>query len=153
MSETTPDVGSGTPSRRIVVGVDGSAPSIRALQWAARQADWSGATLEVLTAWTFPEHPAPLGLESHVPWPDELIGQARVKLDEVIGDALPNIDPQRVIARVIRGSAVRVLLDAARDAELLVVGSRGRGAMAELLLGSVSEHCVRHAVCPVVVVP
>ena len=152
MSETTPDVGSGTPSRRIVVGVDGSAPSIRALQWAARQADWSGATLEVLTAWTFPEHPAPLGLEIHVPWPDELIAEARVKLDEVIGDALPNIDPRRVIARVIRGSAVRVLLDAARDAELLVVGSCGRGAMAELLLGSVSENCVRHADCPVVVV-
>ncbi len=152
MSEANPDVGGGTAIRRIVVGVDGSEPSIRALQWAARQAEWSGATLEVLTAWTFPEHPAPLGLEIHVPWPDELIAQARVKLDEVIGDALPNIDPQRVIARVTRGSAVRVLLDAARDAELLVVGSRGRGAMAELLLGSVSEHCVRHAGCPVVVV-
>ena len=92
MSEATPDVGGGTPSRRIVVGVDGSEPSIRALQWAARQADWSGATLEVLTAWTFPEHPAPLGIVVHVPWPDELIAQARVKLDEVIGDALPNID-------------------------------------------------------------
>ena len=61
MSEANPDVGGGTPIRRIVVGVDGSEPSIRALQWAARQAEWSGATLEVLTAWTFPEHPAPLG--------------------------------------------------------------------------------------------
>ncbi len=102
-------------------------------------AGWSGATLEVVTAWTFPEHPAPLGLEIHVPWPDELIAQARVKLDEVIGDALPDMDPQRIHAQVIRGSAVRVLLDAARDAELLVVGTRGRGAMAELLLGLVSE--------------
>ena len=152
MSEANPAVGGGTPIRRIVVGVDGSEPSIRALQWAARQAEWSGATLEVVTAWTFPEHPAPLGLEIHVPWPDELIAQARVKLDEVIGDALPDMDPQRLHASVNRGSAVRVLLDAARDAELLVVGSRGRGAMAELLLGSVSEHCVRHAGCPVVVV-
>jgi len=152
VSDANPDLSGGTPIGRIVVGVDGSEPSIRALQWAARQAEWSGATLEVLTAWTFPEHPAPLGIVVHVPWPDELIAEARVKLDEVIGDALPNIDPQRVIARVIRGSSVRVLLDAARDAELLVVGSRGRGAMAELLLGSVSEHCVRHAGCPVVVV-
>ena len=152
MSEANSDLGGGTPIRRIVVGVDGSEPSIRALQWAARQATWSDATLEVVTAWTFPEHPAPLGLEIHVPWPDELIAQARVKLDEVIGDALPDMDPQGIHARVIRGSAVPVLLDAARDAELLVVGSRGRGAMAELLLGSVSEHCVRHAGCPVVVV-
>jgi len=150
--EANPDVGGATPITRIVVGVDGSKPSIRALQWAARQAEWSGATLEVLTAWTFPEHPAPLGIVPRVPWPEELIAEARVKLDEVIRDALPNMDPQRVIARVIRGSAVPVLLDAARDAELLVVGSRGRGAMAELLLGSVSEHCVRHAGCPVVVV-
>jgi nucleotide-binding universal stress UspA family protein len=152
VSEANPDVGGGTPIRRIVVGVDGSEPSIRALQWAARQAKWSDATLEVVTAWTFPEHPAPLGLEIHVPWPDELIAQARVKLDEVIGAALPDMDPQGIHASVIRGSALRVLLDAARDAELLVVGSRGRGAMAELLLGSVSEHCVRHAGCPVVVV-
>jgi nucleotide-binding universal stress UspA family protein len=152
VSDANPDLSGGTPIGRIVVGVDGSEPSIRALQWAARQAEWSGATLEVVTAWTFPEHPAPLGIVVHVPWPDELIAEARVKLDEVIGDALPNIDPRRVIARVIRGSAVRVLLDAARDAELLVVGCRGRGAMAELLLGSVSENCVRHADCPVVVV-
>ena len=152
MSDADPDVGGGTPIRRIVVGVDGSEPSIRALKWAARQAEWSDAALEVVTAWTFPEHPAPLGLEIHVPWPDELIAQARVKLDEVIRDALPNIDPQRVHARVIRGSAVPVLLDAASDADLLVVGSHGRGTMAELLLGSVSERCVQHAHCSVVVV-
>ena len=152
MSEANPDVAVGMPITRIVVGVDGSDPSIRALQWAARQAEWSGATLEVLTAWTFPEHPAPLGIEVHVPWPDELIAQARDKLDEVIRDALPNMDPQRVHARVIRGSAVPVLLDAASDADLLVVGSHGRGAMAELLLGSVSDRCVRHAGCSVVVV-
>ena len=61
MIEMNPDAGSDAPIRRIVVGVDGSEPSVRALQWAARQAEWSGATLEVLTAWTFPEHPAPLG--------------------------------------------------------------------------------------------
>ncbi len=90
MSEANPVGDGGTPIRRIVVGVDGSEPSIRALQWAARQAESSGATLEVVTAWTFPEHPAPLGIVVHVPWPEELMAQARVKLDEVIGDALPN---------------------------------------------------------------
>ena len=76
MSEANPDVGGGTQIRRIVVGVDGSEPSIRALQWAARQAEWSGATLEVLTAWTFPEHPAPLGIVVRVPWPEELMAEA-----------------------------------------------------------------------------
>ena len=152
MSETNPDARSGTPIRRIVVGVDGSEPSIRALRWAARQAESSGATLEVVTAWTFPEHPAPLGIVVHVPWPEELMAEARIKLDEVIRGSLTNIDPRRVHAQVIRGSAVPVLLDAARDADLLVVGSHGGGAVAELLLGSVSDRCVRHAGCSVVVV-
>jgi nucleotide-binding universal stress UspA family protein len=152
VSEANPDVGTCTPIRRIVVGVDGSEPSIHALQWAAREAEWSDATLEVVTAWTFPEHPAPLGIVVHVPWPDELIAEASVKLDEVVGEALPNVDPQRIHARVIRGNAVSVLLDATSDADLLVVGSHGRGALAERFLGSVSEHCVRHAGCPVVVV-
>ena len=54
-------------SKRVTVGVDGSESSIRALQWAARQAHWMGATLEVVTAWTFPEGPAPLGIVA--PWP------------------------------------------------------------------------------------
>ncbi len=152
MSDANPNLGGGGSTRRIVVGVDGSEPSVRALQWAARQAEWSDATLDVLTAWTFPEQPAPLGIVVHVPWPDELIAQARVKLDEIIRDALPELDPRRIHAQVIRGSALRVLLDAASHADLLVVGSHGRGALAELLLGSVSERCVRHAGCSVVVI-
>jgi nucleotide-binding universal stress UspA family protein len=69
-------------------------------------------------------------------------------LDEV----LPDRDKGRVHAKVIRGSAAPVLLEAARDAALLVVGSRGRGEFTELVLGSVSDNCVRHAGCPVVVV-
>jgi len=153
VSEANPDVGGGTPIRRIVVGVDGSEPSIRALQWAARQAEWSGATLEVLTVWTFPEHTAPLGIVPHVPWPEELLAEAQAKLDDLIGREMPNRDPDRVQVHVIRGSAAPVLLEAAQAADLIVVGSRGRGALADLLLGSVSERCVRHAGCPVVVVP
>jgi len=152
MTEANPVVDSGTPIRRIVVGVDGSDPSIRALRWAARQAEWSGATLEVVTAWSFPEHPAPLGIVIDVPWPDELIAKARLKLAEVIRDSLPALDPHRVRAQVIRGNAVPVLLEAAGDADLLVVGSHGGGVMAELLLGSVSDRCVRRASCSVVVV-
>ena len=140
-------------SRRVLVGVDGSESSIRALRWAARQAGFMGAALEVVTVWTFPEHAAPLGIVPHVPWPEELLVVAQDELDKLVDRVLPERDPHRVHAHVIRGSAAPVLLEAAQDADLLVVGSRGRGTFAELLLGSVSERCMRHAKCPVVVVP
>jgi nucleotide-binding universal stress UspA family protein len=109
-------------SGRVVVGVDGSETSIRALQWAARQAHWMGATLEVVTAWTFPEGPAPLGIVGHFPWPDELevMAEARERLDEVIEEALSDTSEERVHAQMIRGSAASVLLNVARDADLLV---------------------------------
>jgi len=139
--------------KRVVVGVDGSEPSLRALRWAARDAELTGAVLDVITVWTFPEHAAPLGLVVRVPWPEDVMAQARQALDALIERELPGWDSQRVHAQVIRGSAAAVLLEAARDADLLVVGSRGRGAFADLLLGSVSERCVRQAPCPVVVVP
>ena len=141
-------------SARVVVGVDGSESSVRALQWAARQAHWLGATLEVVTAWTFPEGPTPLGIVAHVPWPDELelMAEARAKLDEVIEEALSGNSEERVNAQMIKGSAASVLLNVAHDADLLVVGSRGLGAFKELLLGSVSERCVRHGSCPVAVI-
>lgn len=58
----------------------------------------------------------------------------------------------RVIPRLREGNAAQVLLDAAADADLLVVGSRGHGGFAEALLGSVSQHCVHHATCPVVII-
>jgi nucleotide-binding universal stress UspA family protein len=152
MSQPHPVRANDGPGGRVVVGVDGSESSIRALRWAARQAKWMEATLEVVTAWTFPERPAPLGIVPHVPWPDELMAEAWDKLDEVIGDVLSDTSKERVHAQIIRGSAASVLRDVAHDADLLVVGSRGLGAFMDLLLGSVSEHCVRHANCPVVVV-
>jgi nucleotide-binding universal stress UspA family protein len=141
-------------SGRVVVGVDGSEASKRALHWAARQAHWMGATLEVVTAWTFPEGPAPLGIVAHTPWPDdlELMARARNRLDEVIHEVLPDTSQRRIHAQMIEGSATSVLLNAAHDADLLVVGSRGLGAFKELLLGSVSERCVKHASCPVAVI-
>jgi len=141
-------------SGRVIVGVDGSESSIRALQWAARHARSMGATLEVVTAWTFPEGPVPLGIFAHVPWPDELelMTEARARLDEVIEEALSGNSEERVNAQMIKGNAASVLLDVARDADLLVPGSRGLGAFKELLLGSVSDRCVRHASCSVAVI-
>jgi nucleotide-binding universal stress UspA family protein len=142
----------GDGDKRVVVGVDGSDCSLNALRWAARDAELTGSVLEVITAWTFPEHAAPLGVIVRLPWPEDLMAQAREALDALIERELPGCDRARVHAQVIRGSAAAVLLEASRDADLLVVGNRGRGAFADLLLGSVGEHCVRHALCPVVVV-
>jgi nucleotide-binding universal stress UspA family protein len=136
---------------RIVVGVDGSEPSIRALQWALREAALRGAVIDVVTAWTFPDRPAPLDIVIDVPFQEELLVKARAKLNEIVDEVVPASDRARVHTDVIRGGAVTVLLEAARGADLLVVGHHGRGAIAELL-GSVSERCVRRGECPVVVV-
>ena len=78
--------------------------------------------------------------------------EARARLDEVIEEALSGNSEERVNAQMIKGNAASVLLDVARDADLLVPGSRGLGAFKELLLGSVSDRCVRHASCSVAVI-
>ncbi|GAA2740893.1 universal stress protein [Kitasatospora cinereorecta] len=135
--------------RRIVVGVDGSPSSIDALRWAVEQAHAVGAVVEAVTAWQYPVSPGWTGTAAA----DEyVLGIARKTLDSAIAEASDPEPPVRIGARVVEAGAVPALLEAARDAELLVVGSRGHGGFAGALLGSVSQHCVQHAPCPVVVV-
>lgn len=150
-----PDSGTTTPPEqtKVVVGVDGSESSLRALRWAADQATLTGTPLEVVTAWTFPEHPAPLDVPVHIENLDSLIDEARRKLDEIIDRVIPADQRARVCARVIRGDAARILLHEAEGAALLVVGTRGRREMERILLGSVSDRCVKQSHCPVTVVP
>lgn len=136
----------------VVVGVDGSAPSLRALAWGAREASSMHVPLKVVTAWTFPESPAPLDMEIKVPFQEELLAQAQTKLDEIVSGIVQPSDQTVVDTKVIRGSAAHVLLTEAKSATLLVVGRRGCGRFEHALTGSVSERCVRHAVCPVTVV-
>lgn len=136
----------------IVVGVDGSPPSVEALRWAVRQAQVTGAALRVVTAWTFPEEPTPFGIVPDVPLPPDQLAQVEARLEAMVGDTGARSSGIAVTTEVMCGHAAAVLVEAARHAELLVVGHRGRRALAEVLLGSVSEHCVRHASCPVVVV-
>jgi nucleotide-binding universal stress UspA family protein len=146
----------GTPSStlpKVVVGVDGSESSLRALRWAAHQAGLLGSPLEVVTAWTFPDHPAPLDVPVHIENLDHLIEVARDRLDHVIDEVIPANQRAHVSAKVIKGDAARVLLDEAEGATLLVVGTRGRREMERLLLGSVSDRCVKQSHCPVTVVP
>ncbi len=112
-----------------------------------------GLPLEVVTVWTFPEHPAPLDVPVHVENLDTLVDEARVKLDDIVDSAVPAPQRARTCARVISGDATHVLLQESEGAALLVVGTRGRRDMERLLLGSVSDRCVKQSRCPVTVVP
>ena len=130
----------------IVAGVDGSDESRQALRWALRQAELTGVALHVVAAW-----PTPATYGYPEPYLDTDIEEGvRANLKRIL-DELPATDVP-ISSAVINGRPAAVLVDAASDADLLVVGSRGRGAFAGLLLGSVSAHCVSHARCPVTVV-
>jgi nucleotide-binding universal stress UspA family protein len=129
--------------RRIVVGVDGSLASKAALSWAVGQAARTDAVVEVVTAY----YGFPMPIEEI-----DFKGLATHMAEDAISDAVNQSPPVKIIAKVVQGNAAKVLLDAARGAELLVVGSRGHGSLATALLGSVSGQCVHHATCPVVVV-
>ncbi|MQM27083.1 universal stress protein [Glycomyces albidus] len=135
---------------RIVVGVDGSSASIRALEWAVREAALTGAELEAVHAW---EVPAQYGTGMMtLPSGEEFEAAAKESLARAVEQAA-GTDPGVVIEQnAIAGHAAKVLIDAAQGASLLVVGSRGHGGFVGTLVGSVSQYCVSHAPCPVVVV-
>jgi nucleotide-binding universal stress UspA family protein len=138
-----------TLEHHIVAGIDGSESSIEALQWAARQAQVTGATLEVITTWDWPTS---WGWTMPLPEDYDPVADAQAVLDsavEPIRKAYPGVDVQ---TRAIEGHPAPALVAASSAADLLVVGSRGHGQFAGMLLGSVSEYCVRNANCPVTVV-
>lgn len=130
--------------KRVVVGVDGSADSEKAVRWAADYAELTGAGLLLVTAWQWPSsYGVPVG------WPHvRPADDARA----VVEKARANLVQGGVNAEttVCEGRPGKVLTELAEHATVLVVGSQGHGAVAEALLGSVSAYCVRHAHCPVV---
>lgn len=133
---------------RIVVGVDGSAAAKAALGWAIRQARLTGAVVEAITAWEFPAaygYPAPV---VDVDWEELATKVVTDAIAEVTGGA----EDADIRYMVVHGNAARVLVDASAGADLLVVGSRGHGGFVEALLGSVGQHAVHYAACPVVVI-
>jgi len=138
----------------ILVGIDGSGHSGRALEWAAREAAIRNVPLTVLTV-----RPALAGY-SGVPVPyagdQELTDQARLAAQEQVDKVLAQLDdasrPRSVTVRAAYGFPAGELLSAT-DADLVVVGSRGAGGFKRLLLGSVAAQVTHHAHCPVVVVP
>jgi nucleotide-binding universal stress UspA family protein len=133
----------------VVVGVDGSEASKDALRWAIRYARMAGATVHAVTAW---QHPASFGwAPSPAILEIDLEDAARQALKETIQQVVGAQEPVTVQTKVVEGPPALMLLKASEGADLLVVGSSGHGAFAGMLLGSVSEHCVHHAACPVVV--
>jgi nucleotide-binding universal stress UspA family protein len=138
---------------RIVVGVDGSSASRAALRWAVRQARFTGTMVDAVIAWQIPMmlqnyRWAPIYVEEAGDFAED----ARKRIDAVINEEIGPADSRLVTSQVVHGHPAQVLLDAAADADLLVVGSRGHGGFAGALLGSVSQHCVHHAHCPVLIV-
>jgi nucleotide-binding universal stress UspA family protein len=132
----------------IVVGVDGSEASAEALRWAAGQAEQTGARLQVITAW---RQPVPYGVP--VDYSDvDFEKEARRKAETVLAEVLGSEPVVPVETQVSEGHAAPILVDAARGADLLVVGSHGHGAFVGMLLGSTSQHCAQHASCPIVIV-
>jgi nucleotide-binding universal stress UspA family protein len=139
----------------IIVGLDGSDHSGRALEWAIREAGLRGAALTVLAVhevasnhWT--------GNPEVYPADQPATEAVRRAAEDVVQKAVSQAGepgPASVTVRAVSGLARQELVEASSDADLVVVGQRGGGGFARLLMGSVSSQVVHHAACPVVVVP
>jgi nucleotide-binding universal stress UspA family protein len=137
----------------IIVGVDGSSYSQQALEWAVTEAAIRRAPLTVITVYQ-----AAAGHWGRISSPDDPAPaeRARQAAHEAVGKALAGLGddrPASVTIQAVSGNPAEQLCAAARDADMIVVGTRGAGGFARLLLGSVSTHLTHHAPCPVVVIP
>ncbi len=134
---------------RIIVGVDGSAGSERALRWAVDEGRFRGAEVHAVMAWgLLDQHPTPDGQQFNPRYgEDDATATLQTYVAAALGDRAAGVE-----LRAVNDLPTRALLDAARDADLLVVGSRGLGGFRGLLLGSVSRRCANLASTPLVVV-
>ena len=132
---------------RIVVGVDGSTSSTAALRWAIQQAKLTGSEVEAITAWRVP---AAYGIAPAGDGMADFEGDAKELLAKVLAEVGELETDVTIRSSVAEGDPGYVLADAARGADLLVVGSRPDSGFAGVI-GSDSQHCVRHAPCPVLV--
>jgi nucleotide-binding universal stress UspA family protein len=137
----------------VVVGVDGSPESERALAWAARYARAVGARVQAVLAWHYPSVAggAPPGLAPASVTSE--VEQSRYEiLDKAIAAACGDNPGLQIERRLVYGHPAQALIDESKAADLLVVGHRGHGGFKGMMLGSVSTHCVSHASCSVAVV-
>lgn len=141
----------------IVVGVDGSESSVRAARWAIEEASHRRASVRIISAFQAPA--AWLGMGEALGatmtvavGEDDLKSYGMATIDAVLSE-ITVLGEVEVIPDARIGHASDVLIAASREADLLVVGSRGHGDIGSLLLGSTGMHCVHHSACPVVIVP
>lgn len=139
-----------TPTRGVVVGIDGSEAAKAAIEYAAQEASRRGVSLTAVYAWMPPLTP---GLEYL--WSEELVESQRAAAEEAIAIGTAGLSSQypdlEIKREIVQAAPVAALVQTAEDAELLVVGSRGRGAISRLLLGSVSHGVLQALPCPVIV--
>jgi nucleotide-binding universal stress UspA family protein len=139
----------------VIVGIDGSHHSTRALEWALKEAALHHAPLTVLTVHSVPAspwtgNPVIMGGDSE---DREKLLHAAEELTREVTSQLGDSRPESITVRAISGYPAKELIDASKDADLVVVGSRGAGGFAKLMVGSISSQVVAHAYSPVVVVP
>ena len=137
----------------VVVGHDGSGCAQEALQWAAALAERASWPLHVVRGWRIATAPQPASWEpGYVPPIAEYEQAVQADLEADVAAAIGAERAAQAVCHVVHAAPVRSLIEAAKNADLLVVGARGRGGFAGLLLGSVSDQVTRHAPCPVTVV-
>jgi nucleotide-binding universal stress UspA family protein len=139
----------------IVVGIDGSPNSERALDWAMKQAAAVQAPLTVIAVHEVPKSYWG-GIPVIGPADEALLANLRQAAEEMTQQAasrLGDAGPASVTVRAVSGFVVKELVDASQDADLVVVGARGVGGFTRMVMGSVSNEVVQHSACPVVIVP
>ncbi|EFQ83178.1 universal stress family protein [Aeromicrobium marinum DSM 15272] len=137
----------------ILVGHDGSTFADEALRWALVQAARTSGRVRVLRAWSITTAPRPDSAEAgYVPPLDDFAAAVLTRLESDTAATRAEHPTVDVDLETVHGPAAPALIEASGDADLLVVGPRGLGGFRGLVLGSVSEQCVRHAHCPVVVI-
>jgi nucleotide-binding universal stress UspA family protein len=141
-------------THRIIVGVDGSEGSLTALRWAVDQAYRTGADVDAVLAYDSGLSWIDVGSDAEAAMVGHAADQAKRVLHRALEEAdLPPEADVRIHPLAVEGEASDVLVELAREAKLLVTGTRGRGGFVGLLLGSVSERCAERSRCPIVIVP
>jgi nucleotide-binding universal stress UspA family protein len=139
----------------IIVGVDGSSHSIQALEWAMKEAALRQTAVTVLTVNTTPANPwtGNPAVQDTDPAHEQEMRKAAEELARKAASQIGDAQPTSVTVRAITGFPAKELVEASHDGDLVVVGSRGAGGFARLVMGSVSGQVVAHAHCPAVVIP
>lgn len=141
-------MGSGSDTTKIMVGVDGSESSLAALQRAKYLAGPLNAHIEAIGCWDFPRMYDGIFAMDVAGFKESAEQVLKEAVQHVFGSAIP----PKVSITLLRGDPKSVLVEASQDADLLVVGRRGRSSIAGLLIGSVSSTCIARAKCPVLIV-